>query len=130
MRLKKLDMSCETDKQILLTYFYKKLDTTIDKKELLSLSCIGYNSENKHLYSQTKRFQKELAPFKEIKILNEDVDNTLKKVLSDCFRIQEELVRCDLMNDTGVDHFYIAVIGAEFHQIQKELNDKQEKKDN
>ena len=121
MRLKKLNMSSETDKKILLTYFYKKLDTTIDEQELKSLSCICYSSKQQNVYAQTKRFIKELEPYKDKKILNNDVDNILQKSLSDCFRIQEELVRCDFSVNSGVDYFYIAVIGAEFFQIEKEF---------
>lgn len=121
IRFKKLDMNLEIDKKILLTYFFKKLNTVVDKNELLTLSCICYDSEHKNLYSLTKRFKKELEPYKDEKILKNDVENTLQIALYDCLKIQEELVRCDLNTDTGIDHFYIAVIGVDFFLTETEL---------
>jgi hypothetical protein len=121
IRFKKLDMSCDIDKKILLTYFYKNLDTVLDKEELLTMSCVYYDSEQENLYSRTKRFVNELEPYKNEKVFNEDVDDTLKKVLCNSLKIQEELVRCDLSLNTGIDHFYIAVIGADFFQVESEL---------
>jgi len=124
IRFKKLDMSCNIDKKILLTYFFKKLNTVLDKKELLTLSCICYDSEQENLYSCTKRFKEELEPYKDEKILKEDVEHTLQKALNDCLKIQEELVRCDFNVDTGIDHFYIAVIGVDFFLTETELRKK------
>lgn len=121
IRLKKLDMSCDTDKKILLTYFFKKLNTVLDKEELLTLCSISYDSEQEKLYSHTKRFKKELEPYKDKKVLKEDVEDTLQKVLYDGFKIQEELVRCDLTTDMGIDHFYITVIGVDFFLTESEL---------
>ncbi len=121
IKFKKLDMSNDIDKTILLTYFFKKLNTTIDKDELLTMSCICYDSEQENLYSRTNRFKKELEPFKDKKVLKEDVEKTLKKVLSDKLKIQEELVRCDLNGDTGIDYFYIAVIGVDFFLTETEI---------
>jgi len=121
MRFKILDMSCDIDRKILLRYFFKKTDTVINKNELLKLSCICYDATQQHLYSQTKRFTKELTPFKDIKVLKNEVDTTLQKVLSDSFNIHEELVRCDLPTSNGIDQFYIAVIGVDFFLIEKEL---------
>lgn len=123
MVLKTLDMSCDIDKKILLTYFFKKLDTTIDKKELLSISCIAYDSEKENLYACTKRFVNSLKPFEGKQLLQTDVDNTLKDTLKDSFRIQEELIRCDLHTDTGIDYFYVAVIGVDFFLIEKEIKE-------
>ena len=120
-RLKKLDINNDIDKKILLTYFYKKLNTTVDKKELLSLSCICYDSKQKNLFSCTKRFKEELSPFKNKLVLSENVDDTLKKVLSGCLKIQEELVRCDFPVDEGIDHFYIAVIGVDFFLTETDI---------
>lgn len=121
IRFKKLDMNSDIDKKVLLTYFFKKLNTVLDKNELLTLSCISYDSKNENLYSLTKRFKKELEPYKDKKILKEDVENTLQKILYDRFKIQEELVRCDLITDTGIDHFYITVIGVDFFITESEL---------
>jgi hypothetical protein len=123
MRVKKLDMCIETDRNILLTYFFKKLDTTLNKKELLTMSSIRYDSLEEKIYAQTKRFQEKLNPYKESKVLASKVDDTLKKVLNDEFRMQEELVRCDLPNSTGIDYFYITVIGVDFFLIEKELRE-------
>tara|TARA_B110000046_G_C12834274_1_gene330758 strand:+ start:109 stop:489 length:381 start_codon:yes stop_codon:yes gene_type:complete len=120
MRFKKLDMNNDIDKKILLTYFYKKLDTRLEKDELLTMSCISYDWVQEKLYSHTTRFVNELAPYKNEKILKEDVDDTLKKALSQCLKIQEELVRCDLPVDTGIDHFYITVIGVDFFMTESE----------
>jgi len=121
IRFKKLDMSCDIDKKILLTYFFKKLDTVLDKDELLTLCSIHYDSEQKNLYSCTKRFKKELEPYKDKKVLKEDVVDTLQIVLYDKFKIQEELVRCDLTTDTGTDHFFITVIGVDFFLTESEI---------
>lgn len=123
IKLKKLDMSNDIDQQILLTYFFKKPDTIVDKNELLKLACICYDSSQQYLYSHTKRFKNELSPFKNTKILQNDVDITLQKVLSDSLIIQEELVRCDIPVNNGIDHFYIAVIGVDFFLIEKELRE-------
>ena len=84
------------------------------------MSCISYDSVQEKLYSNTKRFINELEPYKDEKVLKEDVDNTLKKVLSECLKIQEELVRCDLPVNTGIDHFYITVIGVDFFMTESE----------
>lgn len=120
MRFKNLDMNNDIDKKILLTYFYKKLDTILDKDELLTMSCISYDWVQEKLYSHTKRFINELEPYKDKKILKEDVDDTLKKVLSECLKIQEELVRCDLPVNKGIDHFYITVIGVDFFMTESQ----------
>ena len=119
--LKKLDMSKDIDKKILLTYFFKKPNTTIDKNELFTMSCIYYDAAKQSLHSRTKRFAKELEPYKNKKILNKDVDSILKNILSDSFKIQEELVRCDFNLETGIDHFYVATIGVDFFQVETEL---------
>jgi len=124
MRIKKLNMSCDIDKQILLTYFFKNLNTVLDTKELLTLCSIHYDSKKKQFYSCTKRFRKELEPFQEIQVIQKDVDDTLKKVLSHGFRIQEELVRCDLHLDDRIDYFYITIIGADLFQIESEFSHK------
>lgn len=121
MKFKKLDMRHDIDKKILLSYFYKKLDTTLDKDELLTMSCIYYDSQQENIYSRTKRFKEQLEPYKDKKVLKEDVEDTLKKALFDCLKIQEELVRCDLHLDTGIDHFYIAVIGVDYFLTESEL---------
>jgi len=121
MKFKTLDMNYDIDKKILLTYFFKKLDTTLDKEELLKLSCICYDSKQKSLYALTNRFKKELEPYKEKELLNENVDDTLKQILANNFKLQEELVRCDLTNKNGVDYFYIAVIGADFFLVESGL---------
>jgi hypothetical protein len=121
MRFKKLDMSIDTDKHILLTYFFKKLDTILDKKELLSMSSIYYDSEQNQLNAHTKRFQKKLEPYKDTKVLMQNVDDTIKKALHEELRIQEELVRCDLHNGNSIDHFYITVIGVDFFLIETQL---------
>ena len=123
MKFKTLDMSHDIDRKILLTYFFKKPDTIVDKNELLELACICYDTKQQHLYSHTKRFQKELAPFKSTKILQNNVDATLQKVLSNSLIIHEELVRCDIPTTTGIDHFYIAVIDVDFFLIEKELRE-------
>jgi len=121
IRFKKLNMSYDIDKKILLTYFFKKLNTTLDKKELLTLSCIYYDSKEENLTSQTKRFTNELAPYKDKNIFKSNVEETLNIALDDCLKVQEELVRCDLETDTGTDHFYIAVIGVDFFLTESEL---------
>ena len=121
MRFKKLDMSNDIDKQILLAYFFKKLDRVIDKDELLTMSCIYYDSVQEKISSHTKRFKNELEPYKDTKVLAKHVDDTLKRALSDCLRIQEELVRCDFTVERGIDHFYITVIGADFFMTETEL---------
>jgi hypothetical protein len=121
MRFKTLDMSNDIDRKILLTYFFKKQDTVLDTNELLTMSCICYDSKKENLYSQTKRFSNELTPYKDKKVLKENVDDTLKKVLCDCLRIQEEIVRCDFPLDNSIDHFYIAVIGVDFFLTETEL---------
>jgi hypothetical protein len=120
MKFKNLDMSNDIDKRILLTYFYKKLNTKIDRDELLTISCISYNANQESLYSHTKRFKEHLEPYKDEKVLKEDVDDTLQEILSESLRIQEELVRCDLRVDTGIDHFYITVIGIDFFMTESE----------
>ena len=117
-------MSNNIDQQILLKYFFKKEDTILDKTELIKLSCICYDSEQKSLYALTNRFKNELEPYKEKQLLNDNIDDTLQQVLTNQFKLQEELVRCDLKSKNGVDFFYIAVIGADFFQIEKELREK------
>jgi len=121
IRLKTLDMNNEIDKKILLSYFFKKPNTVWNKKELLTLSCIYYDSSKNNLLSCTNRFVNELIPFQNKIVLNKEVDNTLKTILSDSLKIQEELVRCDLQTDNGIDHFYIAVIGVDFFLTETEL---------
>ena len=121
IRFRILDMSSDIDKKTLLTYFFKKLDTVLDKDELLTMSCIYYDSEKQNISSRTNRFINQLEPLKNQKVLNEDVDDTLKSVVGDSLKIQEELVRCDLHLDTGTDHFYIAVIGVDFFMTEKEF---------
>jgi len=121
IKFKTLNMSKDIDQKILLTYFFKKPNTILDKNELSTMSCICYDSEKKHLYSRTKRFIDEIEPFKNKKIFPEEVDNILRKVLSDRMKIQEELVRCDFHNDTGIDYFYIAVIGVDFFLTETEV---------
>jgi len=121
MKFKTLDMNCDIDKKILLTYFFKNLNTKLDKEELSKLSCMYYNSEQNRLYALTNRFQKELEPYKEQKLLNENVDDTLQNILSNKFKIQEELVRCDFVLDSGIDRFYIVVIGVDFFLIESEI---------
>jgi len=121
MRVKKLDMGNDIDKKILLSYFFKKPNTLLDKKELLSISCIYYDSIHNNLHSCTNRFANELTPYKNKTILHEEVDDTLQKVLSDSLKIQEELVRCDLNVKTGIDYFYIAVIGVDFFLTETEI---------
>ena len=121
IRFKILDMSNNIDKQILLTYFFKKLDTTLDKDELLTMCSIYYETKEKNIYSITNRFKEKLEPFKNTQILNKDVDDTLKTLLSDDLRIQEELVRCDFHTKDGIDHFYITVIGVDFFLTETEL---------
>lgn len=121
MRFKKLDMSNDIDKNILLTYFFKKLNTKIDKNELLSMSSIFYDSEQKKLNAHTKRFQEKLEPYKNINVEKEDVIETLKKALDEELRIEEELVQCSLQFENNIDYFYITVIGVDFFLIEKEL---------
>ena len=121
MRFKKLDMSNDIDKNILLTYFFKKLNTKIDKNELLSMSSIFYDSEQKKLNAHTKRFQEKLEPYKNINVEEEDVIETLKKALDEELRIEEELVQCSLQFENNIDYFYITVIGVDFFLIEKEL---------
>jgi len=121
MRIKKLDIDSAKDREILLTYFFKKLDTKLDKTELSQLSCIHYDSKKQTLNSLTTRFKEVLKPLKDTKILQENVDDILKKVLSDNFRLQEELVRCDFKVGENIDFFYIAIIGVDFFMIEKEL---------
>jgi len=121
MKFKKLDMRNEIDKKILLTYFFKKLDTKIDKKELLSMSSIYYASENNSLYAHTKRFQEKLERYKNINIKKEEVIETLKKALDDELRIEEELVQCSFQFENNIDYFYVTVIGVDFFLIEKEL---------
>jgi len=118
MIIKTLDMSKKTDQKILLEYFFKKPETIINKDELLKYSCICYDLKEQKLSSNTKRFIKELAPFENQKISQKDLESTIKNTLNDCFKIHEELVRCDLACDEGIDHFYIAVIGIDFFQIE------------
>ena len=124
MRVKKLNMNCDIDKQILLTYFFKNLNTVLDTKELLGLCTIHYDSKKEKFYSCTKRFKKELEPYKDTQVMQKNVDDTLKKVLSHHFKIQEELVRCDLHVDEGIDYFYITIIGADLFQIENEFGHK------
>ena len=121
MKFKKLNMSNEMDKKILLTYFFKKLDTVLDKNELLTMSCICYDSEEKSLYSHTNRFQNELLPYKNIKVVKEDVQEILKNALNDNMKIQEELVQCELQTQKGLDYFFITVIGVDFFLTENEF---------
>jgi len=121
MRFKKLDMSSEMDKKILLTYFFKKLTTVLDKDELLKISCICYDSEKKNLYSHTNRFQKELQPYENVKVEKEDVQKILQNVLDDNIKIQEELVQCELQTKNDIDYFYVTVIGVDFFLTENEL---------
>ena len=121
MKLKKINILNEIDKQILLTYFFKKTNTTLDKNELLTVSGIWYDSVQEKICANTKRFQEKLNPYKNTKISIENVDDTLKKILHDEFRIEEELIRCEVDNGTSIDYFYITVIGVDFFLIEKEL---------
>lgn len=117
-------MSRDIDQKILLEYFFKKPDTVIDKDLLSQFSCICYDLKEQKLYANTKRFIKELAQFTNQNITSKDVDNTIKKSLNECFTIHEELVRCDLACNEGVTHFYIAVIGIDFFQIENKFRKK------
>ena len=121
MRFKKLDMSNEIDKNILLTYFFKKLNTKINKNELLSMSSIFYDSEQRKLQAHTRRFQEKLEPYKNINIEKEDVIETLKKALDDELRIEEEIVQCSLHLENSIDYFYITVIGVDFFLTESSL---------
>ncbi|PIF04218.1 MAG: hypothetical protein CSA86_02545 [Arcobacter sp.] len=121
IRFKKLDLSKQTDRHILLTYFFKKLDTTLNKEELLKISCIYYNAKEEKLSFLTNRFTKKSQFCRDIKVLQENVDDTLKKVLCDELTIHEELVRCDLDLGNRIDYFYIAVIGVDFFLTETEL---------
>lgn len=121
MRIKTLDMSCDSDKKILLSYFFKKLDTPITQEELFSLCCIHYNAKEQKISAQSKRFTQKLKPLNNQKISYQEVDNTLQAILSDNFNIQEELVRCDFPLDKRTDYFYIAVIGVDFFETQTQI---------
>lgn len=121
MRIKTLNMNHEIDQKILLEYFFKKPETLINKAELSKLSCICYEAKEQKLYPNTKRFINELAVFENQKISQTDVNDTLKKNLDKCFKVHEELVRCDLDSDDGIDHFYIAVIGVDFFQVESKF---------
>jgi len=127
MKIKTLDMNRDLDQKILLKYFFKKPETIIDKNELSKLSCISYDVAAQKLSANTNRFIKELAPFESQKIPTTEVDNTIKKTLNECFKIHEELVRCDLTCDDGINHFYIAVIGIDFFQVESEFRNKMPK---
>jgi len=114
-------MNNEVDRHILLTYFFKKLDTPIDKKELLTMSSIFYDGEQNRLYAHTKRFQEKLKIYDNTDISIENIEGILKEALQDDFRMQEELVRCALPNGNSIDYFYVTVIGVDFFIIEKEL---------
>lgn len=114
-------MDIEIDRHILLSYFFKKSNTTINKEMLLNLSCIWYDSNNKIILPCTKRFKNKLDSFQNILIEKNNVEDTLAKVLDDELKMQEELVRCELSNGSSIDYFYIAVIGVDFFLIEKEL---------
>ena len=114
-------MNRDIDQKILLGYFFKKPETLINKEELSKFACICYDAKKQKIYANTKRFLNELEPFTNQKIPTTEVNNTLQKTLAECFKIQEELVRCDLAHEDGIDHFYIAVIGADFFQVESEF---------
>lgn len=121
MRFKKLNINNETDKNILLSYFFKKLTTPVNKEMLLGLSCIWYDSNKKVILPCTKRFKSKLDAFNTIQIEKNNVEDTLKKALDGELKMQEELVRCELSCDNSSDYFYIAVIGVDFFLTEKEL---------
>lgn len=121
IKFKKLDMSQDNDRKILLTYFFKKQDTILNTDELLSMSSIAYNSKQKNLFAITNRFKKELEPLINKHFRAEDVDDELKNILADTLKIQEELVRCEIQTDTGIDFFYVTVIGVDFFMIESEI---------
>jgi len=121
IKFKKLDMSQDIDQKILLKYFFKKENTILKTNELLSMSSIAYNSKQKNIFAVTNRFKKELEPFINKQFISEDVDDTLKSILADTLKIQEELVRCEIQTDTGSDYFYVTVIGVDFFMIESEV---------
>jgi len=121
MKFKTLNMNNHIDKKILLTYFFKKINTVINKEELLAMSCIYYNSKENKILSCTRRFSQELEGFQNIKININNVDSTLQNILSSSLKVQEELVRCDFQRDDSIDHFYIAVIGVDFFLVESEI---------
>jgi len=121
IKFKKLNMSDMLNKKILLNYFFKKEDTVLDRKELLSMACIDYNSEQKKITAHTTRVKKALKTYQNSSWEQQDVDEMIQDALKECFSIHEELVRCELQHNGKTDYFYIAVIGVDFFLIESEL---------
>jgi len=124
IKFKKLDIHSNKGKEILLKYFFKKPNTVLNKEELLSISCIHYNTKQKNIIPYTSRVKTNLELYKNKIIENEDVDKILQDVLESCFTIHEELICCELTNRESIDYFYIAVIGVDFFLTENEIRKK------